>query len=427
LDCEKKGEGKMFLRRKAVKKPNEDRSKIDTIVIIGNGFDIWQGLNTSYSQFQQYYLTHRDEILKSLHIEKRVFIDTDGQRIECSDVEIIYGNPFDPSELEDEFWSTFEASLNKLDAERLNLFFGKEKSGLKDMQRCIRNAGRILREAFCNWIATINIEASNAAYKFGDNCVFINFNYTDTLLKKFAVKETKEFHIHGEASDKESIIYGHSSHPQEPEYTLARFGGRFLGLYYVDRVLYETDKHCQDNIQVLCMFLAMHATMCEEIKNVYVLGHSMGPADLEYFDFLIRSTRVAGAGSDSKEYGKRDMDSLDELHNRLQYVIESAGYHNMDVDDEYTEAMIRKLMQEQETRNAMYQREFLKMFGKVSKEEFKKEAAKIEPRTEDAKWHISYYSDRDKLWIETVMRELGCKNFELYNSIDECLLPFKKK
>jgi hypothetical protein len=77
--------------------------------------------------------------------------------------------------------------------------------------------------------------------------------------------------------------------------------------------------------------------------------------------------------------------------------------------------------------NAMYQREFLKMFGKVSKEELKKEAAKIEPRTEDAKWHISYYSDRDKLWIETVMRELGCKNFELYNSIDECLLPFKKK
>lgn len=417
----------MFFKRKALKKSKEKMPKIDTIVIIGNGFDIWQGLNTSYSQFQQYYIMHRDEILNRLHIKKHVFINKVGQKIECSDVEIIYGDPFDPSELEDEFWNTFEASLNKLDAERLNLFFGKEKSGLKNMQRCIRNARRILREAFCNWIATINIEACDAEYEFGDNCVFINFNYTDTLLKRFSVKETKEFHIHGEASNRKSIIYGHSSHPQEPEHMLTQFGGRFLGLYYVDRVLYETDKHCQDNIQVLCIFLALHATMCEEIKNVYVLGHSMGPADIEYFDFLIRSSQVAGTDSDSKEYEKMDIDSLDELNNRLQYVIKSAGHNNMDVDDEYTEAMTRKLIQEQEAGNAIYQREFLKTFGKVKKEELKKEAAKIEPRTEDAKWHISYYSDRDKLWIENVMRELGCRNFELYSSIDECLLPFKKK
>jgi NurA-like 5'-3' nuclease len=125
----------------------------------------------------------------------------------------------------------------------------------------------------------------------------------------------------------------------------------------------------------------------------------MGPADIEYFDFLIRSTQVAGADSDSKECVKRDRDSLDELHNRLQYVIESVGYHNMDVDDEYTEAMTRKLMQEQEIRNDMYQREFLKMFGKVSKEELKKEAEKIESRTEDAKWHISFYSDQYIIYL----------------------------
>lgn len=411
-----------MLRNKKEKEPyQKERTKIDTIVIIGNGFDIWQGLNTSYSQFQQYYLTHRDEILKKLHIKKHVFMDQYGEEIECSDVELIYGDPFQPNELDDDFWSTFEASLDKLDAERLNLFFGKEKRGLKNMQRCIKNANRILKEAFCNWIATINIEAKEAGYEFRDNCLFINFNYTDTLLKRFAVKESKEFHIHGEASDKDSIIFGHSSHPQEPEYALAQFGGRFLGLYYVDSILYETDKHCQDNIQVLCMFLAMHAAMCEEIENIFVLGHSMGPADIEYFDFLVRSTQIPQTNNDMKEDAIIDEDPLEELFNRMQYVVEATGYDKENVEDEYAEAMARKFVQEQDARNAIYQKEFMKMLRGVSKKNLEEDAVKIKQRTEDATWHISYYSDRDKVWIETVMRELGCNNYKLYNSIDTLL------
>ena len=37
---------------------------IDTIVIIGNGFDRWLGLKTSYSDFHKYYLEQRDELVK---------------------------------------------------------------------------------------------------------------------------------------------------------------------------------------------------------------------------------------------------------------------------------------------------------------------------------------------------------------------------
>ena len=48
---------------------------INTLILIGNGFDQWQGLNTSYSDFKKYYLAHRDEILKKLHIKKRYFIE----------------------------------------------------------------------------------------------------------------------------------------------------------------------------------------------------------------------------------------------------------------------------------------------------------------------------------------------------------------
>lgn len=68
--------------------------------------------------------------------------------------------------------------------------------------------------------------------------MFINFNYTDTLHKCMGVKEEFEYHIHGEAGDSKSIIFGHNDHPQEPEERLERLGGRFRGLYYVDNILY---------------------------------------------------------------------------------------------------------------------------------------------------------------------------------------------
>lgn len=43
---------------------------------------------------------------------------------------MIYGDPFNPEELDNEFWNNFEMSLDKLDSEQINLFFGKDRTGL---------------------------------------------------------------------------------------------------------------------------------------------------------------------------------------------------------------------------------------------------------------------------------------------------------
>ena len=415
----------MFFTKK--KKTTESPSPIDTIVVIGNGFDRWQGLNTSYADFQTYYHEHLDEILKKLHIKKRKYVSPDGTTEEWSDVELIYGDPFEPGELDNEFWNNFENSLADIDAERLNLFFGKERSDLKDMRRSIRNAKRILTEAFCGWIATISITEEDAGYKFGDNCVFINFNYTDTLRKRFGVDEMREFHIHGEATDKKSIVFGHNRHPQEPETLLAQMGGRFGGLHLVDEILYETDKHCQDNILILCMFLAMNGVMCEEIKDIYVLGQSMSPVDIEYFDFLMRCSKVPSLDNAEEESGELEaedeLDELDELNQRMQFIIDEIGYHNT-ANENAANAMERWQQREQAARNEQYSKEFLKMLGKPAKTEL--DSVKVAPRTEDAKWHISYFGDTDKEWKEIVMKELGCSNYQLYPSIDECISRWKK-
>lgn len=404
---------------------SQNKIKKDTLVIIGNGFDIWQGLQTGYPEFRKYYYAHRDEIIKRLKIKKRRIKNDNEKMNRISDVELIYGDPFNPEELDNEFWNNFEMSLDKLDSEQINLFFGKDRTGLRKMKRSIRNANKILREAFCGWIATIAIDKREPVYEFGENCLFLNFNYTDTLQKRFHVKESDVFYVHGEASDKDSIIFGHASHPQLPEEILYRMGGRFRGLYFIEKILYETDKHVQDNILLLCMFLAMHGCMAEEIKNVYVLGHSMGLPDIEYFAFLAEATGL----HDSEEYESKgaheETCSMDDLNMRLQYAINKSGYGFGDnlIEPEQKEAVEKRFRMEQGERHREMEKAFFKLF---KKEKYCTDnPIKVKPRKEDATWHISYYSERDKRWEERVMAMLECKNVRLYSSIDECLASFR--
>lgn len=396
--------------------------KKDTLVIIGNGFDIWQNLNTNYADFQAYYLKHRNEILKKLKIKKKVLKRRDGSITEISDVELIYGNPFRPADLDAKFWHTFEASLGKLDAQRLNFFFGKEKKGLKVMAKSVVNANRILREAFCRWIATIQIDKTDNGVRFGDNCCFINFNYTDTLEKRFGVRKEDIIHIHGEADDAESIVVGHATHPQEPESVLYRFGGRFRGLFLIDYILYQTDKHVRDNITMLCLELAAAGINAGDIKDIYVLGHSLGDADLEYFAFLREATAGKAINSEPLTAPRPDeSDPLDELNNRIQYIIKTYGKDSTITDtvtQEERDAVHRKFLQEQKEREA----------ARADRQRSSMNLDSAEGgQMSEARWHITYHSASDKERAERLMNVLECTDYELFGTIDEAVEKIRKK
>ena len=385
----------------------------DTLIIIGNGFDVWQGLKTSYSQFRKYYLAHRDEILKKLKLKKYKIVDPDGETRYLSDVEIVYGDPFEPAELTEDFWNTFESSLDDVDGERLNAFYGKTNKQLYQMQTSVENAQKILRMAFSEWIKTIQAEKRESGYIFGNNCFCINFNYTDTVKNCFGAP--KEYHIHGQQSDEEEIIiFGHADHPQRPVEALAQFGGRFLGLYILECMLYETDKGVYDNIQLMRIELASEGVCLDKIRDIYVLGHSFGPADFEYFQYIFDETSVKGTQKRRRKETE-PVDSLDELHLRIQYAIHKYGEHSP-VSDEEKAAVARRLSYER----ACDEREILRDFYP-----YLPELKRIGKCESDARWHISYYSEKDKNRIQQVMKEIGCTNYELFDNIDECIRRFK--
>lgn len=446
----------------------ESGRKIDTLVIIGNGFDIWQGIRTDYAGFEAYYYDHLDEILGKLRLKKhKVYmsdgtpaLDGDGAPLVFSDAELFYGDPFDPGgRLSHGFWHRFEDSLDKLDAQRLNAFFGKDRRDLKRMRRCALNAKRILRQAFCDWIGSVGIDGRDGGIRFGDNCLFVNFNYTDTLVKRFHVDEGREHHIHGAASDPDSIIFGHASHPEAPYPALYKMGGRFRGLYFVEEALYTTDKHVDDNFRELCVFFALHNVFVEDIRHIYVLGHSFGPADEGYFRHLVDATQGSVSDPEADLTGEQreyldGLSPVDEMQLNIQYAMHNS-YRTMGVipdayppviegDAESEErlrleaaAVHRRFLREQAERDEQMDRLFFKMLrrglrgagrarrGQAEEPPGTEAGALPPPDSAPPKWHVSYYSQEDKERIERTLGALGCRDLTLYPSIDQCLAPFK--
>ncbi len=312
--------------------PAEQRTPVDTLILIGNGFDIWQNLDTSYRSFERYYEAHLEEVLERFHLKKytkynddgTIAIDSEGNTITYSDVELFYGDPFKPQKLDHTFWWNFETSMDKIDDQQINYFFGRD--GVKNIKRCAENAQKILKEMFRDWVGTIHISEEISKYAFGDNVLFVNFNYTDTLLKRFGVKAVNEFHIHGMANEKESIIVGHATHPEYPYEPLRMFKNkpRMEGVYYIEEFLYNSDKHIEDNYMKLQIFCGLHGVRIENIKKIFVLGLGFGDADLGYIKHLIYETQGISENPETylEQEEKAYLDSLDSdgiMHINMQY------------------------------------------------------------------------------------------------------------
>ena len=458
------------------------KSKYSKLLIIGNGFDRWQGLPTSYGQFKEYYKNNIHSIVKELRIKTTVSKDDSL----ITPVEMIYGDIFNPTSLSEDFFWNFESSTALLDDQNIINYFKKTNRGLYNLQETVGDAQKILQKAFGDWIHSIVIETKDSGYRFDDSCYFINFNYTYTLEKRFGVDENKDYHIHGDADDPESIVFGHSTHPETafPELMEQKFfrtlsgkkSKRLQGLYLIEAALYETDKHVQDNIDDLCEFMTLDGVHIEDITDIYVLGHSFGEPDYEYFEFLVQATQV---GCDFNELsalwkirniGLEEMDE-DKLLDYIQLNVAYATQHRkraMEKDDiRFPQAeMLERMLfgqtgvytdgdgivhkndeRDEEAKSAVHKRFLMEQAARTKEvieelcmlkdvHELPPDCFSIlkaadyidgghEPRANNAKWHISYYSDKDRKQIENVMQRAGCDNYVLYQGIDECIKEFK--
>ena len=162
------------------------------LIIVGNGFDVNHGIPSSYAHFKT-WLSNTD---KKLYDFLERYIDVAG-----------------------DWWNDFERSLSEIDVPkliretplvekspvdpRIPPSFSHPASWRLDSVR------RAISQKFTEWVKTMDSVEIKKKIELPEACLYISFNYTDTLERVYGIEESRNVYIHGKASRGDELIYGH--------------------------------------------------------------------------------------------------------------------------------------------------------------------------------------------------------------------------
>lgn len=238
---------------------------MSTLVITGNGFDIWHGLPTSYKHFHDKY----------------------------SDALSQYTQYFDDFLDTDKAWTVFEESLGSFNedefldksaympdieemAENIGMLYGYEDSISFETKELIEN----ITSLFNLWISSIKVDVAIRLTALPSNCKFINFNYTTTLQEVYGILDSNILHIHGKVWGK--IVFGHGRplHTQQFDGNTPWFDDVQKNARSVHGVFYKpVPSIIEQNKAQLKSY--------GDVKKIIVIGHSMNDIDKPYFEFIL--------------------------------------------------------------------------------------------------------------------------------------------
>ncbi|MGR0116417.1 bacteriophage abortive infection AbiH family protein [Ralstonia pseudosolanacearum] len=258
------------------------------LYVIGNGFDLWHRLPSSYGDFKR-YVSHCDR-----------------QLLDAVDRYLPAG----------EEWNDLESAFADLDVESiiedLGQFMGSygdedwSDAGHHDFQyevdKVAEQLSTELRKRFGEWIRTLVIPTpatATARLKTIDtSSLFLNFNYTPTLREMYGVPNSQVLHIHGNAEQQTSaLVLGHAWQPSQRRSLNDRPDIEDLDVRLVEA--HDTlDEYFGKTFKPSGQLIRTHHAFFEtlgSIQTVYVLGHSLSDVDLSYIQALLSIPAVAGA------------------------------------------------------------------------------------------------------------------------------------
>ncbi|GEK12595.1 bacteriophage abortive infection AbiH family protein [Aliivibrio fischeri] len=237
------------------------------LYVIGNGFDLWHDLPTSYREFYEFAQSTLDEL----------------------------GNYYQFELQNHEPWHDFENALGAFDSDGFfdfhnevditsDHFRPRDIYGLEDEiteQTDIHVS--TVKETFTGWVNQIDISHVERKMTFPEDAKFITFNYTSTLQFIYGIDNDRVFHIHGRAETHDELIFGHGEAIVEPpeldedgESTRDMFSDAQSGARYP---LYALKKPVDDVIEQHESYF----TQLSDIEEVIIIGHSLNTIDQPYF------------------------------------------------------------------------------------------------------------------------------------------------
>ncbi|MBQ8064984.1 MAG: bacteriophage abortive infection AbiH family protein [Prevotella sp.] len=242
------------------------RSKEENVLyIIGNGFDLYHGLSTSYKDFRNWLLQDHSDFVEKM--------------------QKIYPKVKDKDFL---LWSEFESALGKpADLLYLHQLFGGSDTVSLSKEEQKTHAAKIIKETLgqvCpllyEWVQTFQTGYANVQplLPLGKNSRYITFNYTMVLENVYHIVGENILHIHGSA-DNPPVITGY-----EMDLTPTVYGNPIEEIS--QRNIYSELAKLRKKTEII---FDKHNDFFEDLAGVsiiVVIGHSLADVDLAYIKYL---------------------------------------------------------------------------------------------------------------------------------------------
>lgn len=251
------------------------------LYVIGNGFDLYHGISSRYSDFGK-FLKSKDR--KTYDFVERYF------------------------DVDSDFWFEFEERLAYFDTDGLidDAFMFLVGYGADDwsdsyhhdyqyeINQAVEAISKTMRNHFADWIRSLKIpDVNNIKEKpinIDKTATFLNFNYTPTLQMLYGVPESNILYIHGSSSDPtDMLVLGHGWEPEDlkaeiddPENEDVRI---IEGQEYINDYFKETFKPTEEILEKYKMFFSGLGN----VDEILVMGHSLSEVDHAYFYEIIKN------------------------------------------------------------------------------------------------------------------------------------------
>lgn len=234
-----------------------------TLYIIGNGFDLFHGLESKYEDFY-FWLNANNHKEFSRNIQK-VFPKLDT-------------NP-------NFLWSNFEDAMAEYDLNKLyEVFYVEPENHIWAPEEWKKTADKInsickdLRPLMKEWAAEIPTNEATPKLSLSKESWYLTFNYTMLLEDVYDIPKDHICHIHGCAKTDDTILVGHDrqvsvehiySDGIEDEYSKREIAKVMNGFVKKKDKMIASNQVFFDSIK--------------KVSHVVVLGHSLSGIDLLYF------------------------------------------------------------------------------------------------------------------------------------------------
>lgn len=270
------------------------------LYIVGNGFDLYHGMKTTYHNFKSYLREHRSPVYES--VEKYIGYDYEDEKSSV--------------------WNKFEENLKNLEEDtiieecRVYLIgYGEDEwsdSAHHDFQYCIdsikNNLTSGLLDNFTDWIKNENFKLNqiNRKLLLLDDSLFLSFNYTMLLEEKYGIKSNNILHIHNSVEGGNELILGHNYSEakriqNEKSFPNIRTKSDIDELL-AERGLEEDDVRYREGKNIIRSYYGENHKnsmgiiernkdffeSLDDVESIHVIGHSMSEVDIDYFDEITK-------------------------------------------------------------------------------------------------------------------------------------------